>query len=108
MPSFYGELAWWAVIGTVLSWFAVPHLYHTMKGRGGGADFMALYLVVASTLIGIGVLTWCFVRARHPYPGLREQGRCPHCGYDLRATPEKGGALLDRCPECGAVPTAAK
>jgi hypothetical protein len=97
MPSVYGELGFWAVMGTVASWFVVPYLYVTIKGQGGGVDFMAVYLAVASTLIGIGISAWCFTRALRPYPSLREQGRCPACGYDLRASP-------GRCPECGTVP----
>jgi hypothetical protein len=41
-------------------------------------------------------LAWLIARRKGHDPG-----HCPTCGYDLRATPQEGGALLDRCPECG-------
>jgi hypothetical protein len=53
-----------------------------------------LALLTAGGSVACGVFAW---RQRRR---LRS-GQCVSCGYDLRATPEAGGELVSRCPECG-------
>lgn len=62
----------------------------------GYAPFWAPAAVTAALPVGWAGL-WC--RSRVRTRRRRASGRCPACGYDLRASP-------GRCPECGAVPVA--
>jgi hypothetical protein len=62
-----------------------PWHYHMV-----GVPFWLLILVFAMPWLRAG-LGW--IRRR----SLTRAGRCPKCGYDLRATPT-------RCPECGSIP----
>src|SRR5687767_10722458 len=65
---------------------------HTLRLVAIPCWFLAL--LTASGSVGCAVFVW---RQRRRI----RSGRCVSCGYDLRATPEAGGALVERCPECG-------
>jgi hypothetical protein len=65
---------------------------------------LTAYLIAAGAPIFLAMAVWAWMsllafekqrREARERPGL-----CPHCGYDLRATPG-GEALFSRCPECG-------
>ncbi len=79
--------------------FAPVHISEVAPGRR--SEHWAL--IVPAWLIGLLAAVvpsaWLFrvLRDRR----RQSMGCCRGCGYDLRATP-------DRCPECGAIPSAAK
>ena len=56
------------------------------------------WVVLWTAVIGMPLFAIAGWRMAQPYRRLKRarEGRCPGCGYDLRASP-------DRCPECGHV-----
>lgn len=75
-------------------WFSFVFLLALARS---GAKSVSLFLLWGLLMGVLG--TYHFVRARQLALRWRryQTGLCVHCGYDLRATP-------DRCPECGAAP----
>jgi hypothetical protein len=65
-------------------------------GTGAHTVWMPYWFMVVATAIfpAMRLRAWSRRRQR------ARSGRCPKCGYDLRATPQ-------RCPECGATPVEA-
>ena len=84
----------------------VDHYTATRFGFGIGWSVHDGLMGVPQTVHAVRVPTWFLTlalallplaRARKCYRARRRlPGCCQHCGYDLRATPE-------RCPECGTV-----
>jgi hypothetical protein len=67
----------------------------------GAAAFLLTLRDAARTAIARHRGPWPWQWRRRRVYERERQGRCVACGYDLRADPEGGGALLACCPECG-------
>ena len=75
------------------------------KRRNGRRNAMFVTVPYWALAVATAALPLAWVARRIPWRRMwrGREGMCRTCGYDLRATPEEGGALLERCPECGAV-----
>jgi hypothetical protein len=77
-------------------WFNLAGLSFFHAPLAAGRSESRTYLMVPAwlSLPATAALPclWLFRMIRHRYRA--DCGRCPSCGYDLRASPE-------RCPECG-------
>jgi hypothetical protein len=82
-----------------MRWFQYVHVGDGSPGDPADPVYDVRRLTVPLPLLTLltgglaGMRLIGYVRRRR----TSRSGRCPGCGYDLRATP-------DRCPECGAVP----
>jgi hypothetical protein len=90
---------WWgqyAVIATVVS-YAITVILLTLTSQTGSRVLAVCGVVIAipSNLLLVSLFFLPNYRRSLPHDRRRAR-RCPNCGYDVRATP-------DRCPECGNV-----
>ncbi len=100
-PGGFGKLNDWV--------HAQPAWYHKLGFAGQWAapgDFALgpytstpakAYLLSIPLWLPILLFTLPLVQIFRQHRRIHRKGLCPHCGYDLRATP-------DRCPECGQIP----
>jgi hypothetical protein len=82
--SFGSRVSMWGRLG-----------FHHEEVFGGDEYTVPLWPIVVAAGFFPALACWRWLRKRR----TRRKGRCPICGYNLRATPGRG-------PECGAFPKA--
>jgi hypothetical protein len=92
----------WAAFGDAKASWALARINHP-ETTVAGVYLRLLVAIVPYWLLVLPTvplpLLWAASRTLNALDDrrVRRLGRCPVCGYDLRASP-------GRCPECGAVP----
>jgi hypothetical protein len=83
-----------------LRWGRADHILSNFPTVGW---FVVVPHWAVAGVLGAWPLAWLAGIARRRVLRRRRAraGRCRGCAYDLRATPDGGGALLAICPECG-------
>lgn len=77
----------------VTSAFDFAGIYYRHHRWRTGRTYWTLTVPTVYLVAGAAVLPALWLRSRFLIAS-RSKGCCPHCGYDMRASP-------DRCPECG-------
>ena len=90
-PTTIPHAWWWVLQPTPATVEDVRLGFYARREPNSSVVGVPCWLLVVLLLLPV----WRLARPR-PHP----PGACPHCGYDLRATPA-------RCPECGAPTTPA-
>lgn len=74
------------------SWYILGFGYAHVVDRFG--DIVFIVVPFWAIVLPLAVVAILSIRSWWRGRRLNRRGRCPGCGYDLRASP-------DRCPECG-------
>lgn len=89
-----------------------PLRWHFSDSNGPDGTYHYRAVAAPLWLVALAAGAWpvtyitLLIRRRRKRRRLALIGCCQTCGYDLRATAEKNGLLLPRCPECGATSSA--